>query len=194
MTPQPPVEVTQLLAAIRKGDTRARERLFALLYQELRRIAAGLMRAERANHTLQPSALVNEAVVRLLEQGALAKAVNRRYFFDTATKVMRQILVDHARARSAGKRGAHWRRKSLDAVVVYFEERNLDVCALDQALQDLALVNQRQSQVVTLRVFLDLTWADVARQLDVSEFTVKRDFRFARAWLHERLDGEIDDT
>jgi RNA polymerase sigma factor (TIGR02999 family) len=190
MPPLPQVEVTRLLAAIRAGDATAHEKLFALVYQELHGMAAGLMRAERTDHTLQPSALVNEAVVRLLEQGVLAKAVNRRYFFDTAARVMRQILVDYARARSAGKRGAHWRRTSLDAVLVYFEERNMDVCALDQALNELARVNERQSQVIALRIFGGLTWTDVAQQLDLSEFTVKSDFRFARAWLYKRLGGE----
>jgi RNA polymerase sigma factor (TIGR02999 family) len=129
-----------------------------------------------------------------LDQGVLRKANNRRYLFDTIAKVMRQILVDYARARSAHKRGRDWQRKSLEAVVAYFEERHLDMCELDRALKELAAVHERQSKVVTLRVFADLAWQDLAEQLHVSVSTAKGDFRLARAWLHERLGGEIDDS
>jgi RNA polymerase sigma factor (TIGR02999 family) len=194
MTHQPESEVTQLLAAIRAGDTKAQETLFRLLYKELRRMAAGLMRQERPDHTLQPSALVNEAVLRLLDQGVPAKALNRLYFFDTAARVMRQILVDYGRARSARKRGGDWQRQSLEDVFVYFEERNVDVRALHQALNDLAAIDQRQSQIVHLRIFTGLGWKEIARQLHVSLSTVKADYGFARAWLRKRLPGDIDDT
>jgi RNA polymerase sigma factor (TIGR02999 family) len=180
-------EVTTVLDRIRAGDSDARGRLAGLVYDELRTIAAGLMGRERHDHTLQPTALVNEAFVRLLEGDALKQAPNRAYFFAAAARSMRQVLVDHARQRKTQKRGGEFARVALDAVLEQFEENHLDVLALDEALKNLAQLNPRQGEVVTLRFFGGLTVAEVAEQLGVSVATVEGDFRKATAFLRGQL-------
>jgi RNA polymerase sigma factor (TIGR02999 family) len=187
MTSIPSDDVTHLLESIRAGDADAEKKLFALVYQELRCVAAGLMRGERADHTLEPTALVHEAYLRLASQGALTKADNRRYFFASAARAMRQILVEHARSRDAAQRGGGRQRVPLDAVLDYFEEQNLNVPELHEALNRLEGRNKRQSQVVTLHFFGGLTWQEVADQLHISATTARSDFRLARAWLHKEL-------
>jgi RNA polymerase sigma factor (TIGR02999 family) len=180
-------EVTCLLEQLQAGNEDARNQVVALVYEELRRIAAGLMREEPPDHTLEPTALVNEALLRLLRGDVLRKAPDRRYLFAAAVRSMRQILVEHARRRATDKRGAGQQRVPLDAVLDHCREQNLDVAALHDALDRLAALDARQSQVVTLRFFGRFTVPEVAELLGVSVTTVEEDFRVARNWLHRQL-------
>jgi RNA polymerase sigma factor (TIGR02999 family) len=189
MTPEEPGEATRLLHAIQEGDDTAKDRLIDLVYDELRGIAAKLLFQEDPSPTLQPTALVHEAYLRLDRDGSLGSVPNRRYFFAAAAQAMRQVLVDHARRRHTEKRGEGWRRVPLDAVLDYFERENLDVVALHEALDELATLDERQSQIVVLRFFGGFTIAEVAEQLGVSVSTVEGDFRLARAWLHQQIQG-----
>jgi RNA polymerase sigma factor (TIGR02999 family) len=189
MTPDVQGEATRLLHAIQEGDAGAKNRLIHLVYDELRDIAAGLLLQEDKSPTLQPTALVHEAYLRLDRDGALGGAANRSYFFAAAAQAMRQVLVDHARRRHTEKRGDRWRRVPLDTVLDYFDRENLDVVALHDALDELAALDERQSTVVVLRFFGGFTVAEVADQLDVSVSTVESDFRLARAWLHRQIKG-----
>ena len=184
-----PDDVTTLLEAIRGGDESARSRLVGRLYRELHRMAVRLMRRQRPDHTLQPTALLHEALVRLFRGEALQKAPDRAYLFGAAARAMRQVLADHARGRAAGKRGKGRPRVGLDAVVAHFEEQNLDVLAVHEALERLATFHERQSQVVTLRFLCGFTEAEIAERLGVSVTTVQSDWRVARAWLHQQLRG-----
>ena len=184
-----PHEFTLILGQARAGDERARGELIALVYDELRRVASGLMRRERADHTLSPTGVVHEAVIRLLGGAMFDKAADRSYLFASAARAMREILVEHARRRAAGRRGGGRRRVPLDRVVESFEAKDLDVIALHEALDRLAEWNQRQSQIITLRYFGGLTMAEVAESLGVSMVTVERDWRLARAWLSGQLRG-----
>jgi RNA polymerase sigma-70 factor, ECF subfamily len=190
MEENPPVELTALLEQARSGNADARERLTRAVYGELRRMAEALMRRERPGHTLQPSALVNEALIRLFDGEVLARARDRRYLFAAAASAMRQVLVDHARARDAAKRAGRRERVPLDQVLDYFEERKLDVIALHESLDRLMAFDERQGLVVALRFFLGLSVPEVAAALDVSIVTVERDWRVARAWLRGQL-GEF---
>ena len=180
-------EVTTLLDEIRAGDASAKSKLVELVYQELRNLASGLMRRERAGHTLQPTALVHEACLRLLTPEMLGEARNRAHFFAAAARAMRHVLVDHARRRAADKRGGGQEPAPLDAVLDYFAKQNLDVVAVHDALTELADLHERQSQVVELRFFGGYTVEEVAEQLQVSVGTVESDFRKARAYLRSRL-------
>jgi RNA polymerase sigma factor (TIGR02999 family) len=189
MGAEPPQGLTLILGRARAGDERARGELIALVYDELRRVASGLMRRERADHTLSPTGVVHEAVIRLLDDAIFDKAADRSYLFASAARAMRQILVEHARRRAAGRRGGGRRRVPLDRVVESFEAKDLDVIALHEALDRLAEWNQRQSQIITLRYFGGLTMAEVAESLGVSIVTVERDWRVARAWLGSQLRG-----
>jgi RNA polymerase sigma factor (TIGR02999 family) len=184
-----PHEFTLILGQARTGDERARDELIALIYDELRRVASGLMRRERADHTLSPTGVVHEAVIRLLGGAVFEKAADRSYLFASAARAMREILVEHARRRATGRRGGGRRRVPLDHVVESFEAKDLDVIALHEALDRLAEWNQRQSQVITLRYFGGLTMPEIAESLGVSLVTVERDWRLARAWLGSQLRG-----
>jgi RNA polymerase sigma factor (TIGR02999 family) len=177
--------VTQMLQAARGGDAGARERLFQAVYAELCQIARCHMSRERENHTLEPSALVNEAMLRLLGQDVLSFD-DRRHFLRTASRVMRRVLVDHARARNAEKRDGGL-RVTLHDVADERAESAVDVLALDRALTRLAEAEPRWAQVVELRFLLGLEVAEVAEALGISTPTVKRDWRFARAWLAREL-------
>ncbi len=177
--------VTQMLQAARAGDAAARERLFHAVYAELRDIARRHMSRERPDHTLEPSALVNEAMLRLLGQDVLGFD-DRRHFLRTASRVMRQVLVDHARARNAEKRDGGL-RVTLHDVADQHADRAVDVLALDRALTRLAEAEPRWAQVVEMRFLLGLEVTEVAEALGVSAPTVKRDWRFARAWLAREL-------
>src|SRR5262249_42565018 len=154
-----------------------------------RRVAGGLMRHERSGHTLQPSALVHEALLRLLSGEALANIPNHRYLFAAAAQAMRQVLVDHARRHRARKRDGHRVRVPLDRALAGLQERGLDVIALHEALEGLAQAHPRHAQVVALRFFGGLSGPEVAAALEVSDTTVESDWRFARAWLRGRLGG-----
>ncbi len=177
-------QVTTALDRVRAGDTDAPNRLAGLVYDELRRIAAGLMKRERGSHTLQPTALVNEAFLRLVDAKTLEKAPNRAYFFAAAARAMRQVLVDHARQRGAQKRGGTRDRVPLDEVVEALEQgQRLDLLALHDALDSLGKLNARQAQVVELRFFGGHTMEEIAEQFGISLSTIESDFRKASAFL-----------
>ena len=183
-------DFTLILGRARKGDERARGELIALVYDELRQVASRLMRRERTDHTLSPTAVVHEAVIRLLGDAVFDKAPDRSYLFASAARAMREVLIDHARRRAADRRGGGRRRVPLDVVVDYFEEQGLDVVAVHEALDRLAEWNERKAQVMTLRYFGGMTVPEVATALGVSVVTVERDWRLARAWLVGQLGGE----
>ena len=179
--------ITVLLEAVRQGDESARGHLIDVAYAELRRVASGLMRKERSDHTLQTTALVNEAFVQLLGQQRLQTAQNRRHFFSIVTEAMRRVLVDHARKRHAMKRGGDRQRILLDEALEAFAEQKLDVIAVDEVLQQLSVLSSRQAQVIDLRFFGGFTMPEIAEMLDVSLSTAESDFRKASAFLRSRL-------
>jgi RNA polymerase sigma-70 factor (ECF subfamily) len=182
--------VTVLLARARAGDEGARNDLIDRVYGELRRVADGLMRRERPGHTLSPTAVVHEAVIKMLAESALDGAKDRSYLFASAARAMREVLIDHARRRRTARRGGGQQRVPLDAVVDYFQDQGVDLVAVHEALDRLAERNGRQAQVVTLRYFGGLTVPEIAEALGVSLGTVERDWRIARAWLSNQLSGE----
>lgn len=182
-----PQVVTQLLNDWSKGDQTALDQLMPLVYAELHRLAASYLSRERSDHTLQPTALVNEAYLRLIDQNSLAWE-NRAQFFGIAAQMMRRILVNHARDRHADKRGGpDILRVSLDDAISFFEERDVNLVALDEALTRLAEMDPRQSQIVELRFFGGLTIEEVAAQLHTSPATVKREWATAKLWLLREL-------
>jgi RNA polymerase sigma factor (TIGR02999 family) len=184
-----PPDVTQLLAEATDGDRRALDQLLPLVYDELRRLAEGLMLRERASHTLQPTALVHEVYMKLVDQ-TRARWENRAHFFAVAAQAIRRILVDHARTHRRLKRGGEQTTLALDEGVVGSYQRTVDLIALDEALDDLARHNPQQSRIVELRFFSGLTIEETAAVLDVSTATVERDWRYARARLYRRLGGD----
>jgi RNA polymerase sigma factor (TIGR02999 family) len=190
MVSEPQQGLTLILGRARAGDEQARVELFERIYDELRRVASGLMHRERTGHTLSPTAVVHEAVIRLLGESIFDKAGDRRFLVASAARAMREVLIDHARRRGADRRGGGRRRVPLDSVVDYFEEQQLDLVAVHEALDRLAERDERQAQVMTLRYFGGMTVAEVADALDVSVVTVERDWRLARAWLVGQLVGE----
>jgi RNA polymerase sigma factor (TIGR02999 family) len=181
-------DVTALLRAWGAGDRGAGDRLVPLVYQQLRRRAAAYLRQEREHHTLQPTALVNEAYLRLIDQRQVAWQ-NRAQFFGIAAQMMRRILVDHARRRNMNKRSGQWLRVSLDDRAAA-PAAAFDVLMLDTLLDRLAAFDARKSRVVELRYFGGLSLEETARALDVSMATVDREWRAARAWLHSQLTRE----
>jgi len=181
-------DVTALLLAWRNGDEAARGRLFEAVYDELRRLARGRLRGERPDISLAPTVLVHEAYLKLIDQRRVHWQ-NRSHFYSFAGHVMRRILVDHARARAAAKRGPNTRIPLAD-VDVGVAPRDVDVLALDAALEKLASVDRRQSELVELRFFAGLTVEEAAAALDVAPITVKRDWALARAWLFRELQGQ----
>jgi len=179
-------DVTRLLDAAGSGDRLAFERLYHAVYGELRRMAAANMRREQRGHTLQPTALVNEVYLRL--SGTDGAFKNRRHFFGAASQAMRRILVEHARRRDAKKRGADIERVTLTPDIdAAAEEPPMDVVLLDEALTQLAAERPRMAELVTLRFFAGLSIEDAAQALEISLATAKRDWAFARAWLHEQM-------
>jgi RNA polymerase sigma factor (TIGR02999 family) len=184
--------VTLILGRARAGDEAARHELVAVVYDELRRVASSLMRRERPDHTLSPTAVVHEAVIRLLGEAVFEKAEDRSFLLASAARAMREVLIDHARRRATARRGGGRQRVPLDAVVDYFEDQGLDLVAVHEALDRLAERNGRQAQVVTLRYFGGLTVPEIAEALGVSVGTVERDWRIARAWLSNELQVEDD--
>ena len=180
--------ITQLLADAGAGDRAALDALLPLVYQELRRLADHYLRGERPDHTLQATALVHEAYLRLVGQTGISWQ-NRAHFFSVAAQVMRHILVDHARSHNAEKRGGGEPRLSLDEAVSFFEERDVGLVALDDALNELAGMDGRQARVVELRFFGGLTTEEIAEVLKVSTDAVRSDWRMAKAWLHRELSG-----
>ncbi len=187
MADSTPAEITMVLRRVREGDSAAGERLFALVYDELRGLAGGQMRGQAPSHTLQATALVNEAFLRMAD--SKAELNDRTHFFATAAKAMRQILIDHARRKGAAKRGGDgaWDRVTLSGVAG--EERELDLVDLDSALTELAALDERQSRIVELRFFGGLSIAQTAEVTGLSTATIEREWRAARAWLAGKLDG-----
>jgi RNA polymerase sigma factor (TIGR02999 family) len=180
-------DVTAMLSEVRAGCPDAKDRLTEAIYRELEQTARGLMRRERPDHTLEAGALVHEALLRLLNGEALMEFSNRRQLYAAAARAMRQVLVDHARRRNAGKREGRQARVPLDQVLASFDEQGLDVIDLYQALDRLARAYPRQAEVVTLRFFCGLSIPEVVATLGVSDTTVESDWRFARAWLRSQL-------
>jgi RNA polymerase sigma factor (TIGR02999 family) len=178
--------VTGLLRAWAAGNPEAQEELLPLVYRELRQRAAGQLRRDRKGHTLQPTALVHEAYLRLLGQQEVDWQ-SRMHFFALASRMMRRILVDHARARAAAKRPDGVLRVTLDGDLASVAPRGCDLLMLDQALSELALLDQRQESIVELCYFGGLTEVEVAGALSVSRSTVARELRSAKAWLYRRM-------
>jgi len=184
--------VTQLLIDWNNGRNGALQDLLPLVYAELRRIAAQRLRRERPDHTLQPTALVHEAYLRLIDQRRVHWQ-NRAHFYGVAAQVMRRILVDQARARNAEKRGAGWDRVTLIGdKTPNGESRDIDVLALDRALERLAALDAQQERIVELRYFGGLTLDETAEVIGISTATVKREWAIARAWLRAELSDHLD--
>ena len=179
-------EVTQLLMAWNEGDQSALERLIPLVHAELHRIARRYMRNERAGHTLQTSALINEAYLRLIDAQQVHWQ-NRAHFFGIAAQLMRRVLVDFARSRGYKKRGGGALQVSLDETMVITKERGEDLVALDEALSALSELDERKGRVVEMRFFGGLSEKEIAEALTVSQETVRRDWRLAKSWLRRRL-------
>ena len=179
-------DVTALLAQLRQGSPDAADRLMPLIYNELRRMAAGYMQGERPGQTLQATALVHEAYMRLAgeQEGAWQ---NRAHFFAIAANTMRKVLVDHARRRLASKRGGGGQRVDLDEALVITENKLEDLIALDEALQRLSQIDHRQSRLIELRFFAGMSLEDAAEVMGLSTVTLKREWRSAKAWLNHEL-------
>ena len=178
--------ITQLLTEASNGDQAALDALLPLVYQELRRLAAHYLRQERPDHTLQATALVHEAYLRLVDQTNISWQ-NRAHFFSVSAQVMRHILVDRARSHGAEKRGGGERKLSLDEAVSFFEQRDVNLVALDEALNELTQLDAQQSRIVELRFFGGLTIEEIAEVLKITPGAVRYDWRMAKAWLHRAL-------
>lgn len=179
-------DITQLLLAWGAGDKAALDELMPLVYNELRKLARRFMRQQPADHTLQTTALVNEAYLRLIDSSRV-NWQNRTHFFAISAQLMRRILVDFARARGSQKRGGEVQKVELDETLVIPLEQKTDLVALDEALKALAEFNARQSRVVELRYFGGLSEEEIAEHLGISVRTVRRDWSVARAWLFRRM-------
>jgi len=185
-----PHEITQLLAEWSEGNQAALDKLYPLVYNELRRLAHGYLRRERKGHTLQTTALINEAYLRLVDQKQVHWA-NRSHFFAISAQIMRRILIDHARRYDYAKRGGGAPRISLDEAAVVAKERARELLMLDEALNGLAKIDPRRGRVVELRYFGGLNNEEIAGVLKISENTVTRDWNMARAWLYQELSGSV---
>jgi RNA polymerase sigma factor (TIGR02999 family) len=188
----PPAQITKLLRAWKEGDPQALDDLTPVIYAQLRQLARRRMRNERADHTLQTTALVHEAFLRLVA-GTSVRWQDRVHFFAVSARLMRRILIDAARKRGSGKRGGDWVREDhaspveLDDLVDAASIKSAQLCALDDALNALAKIDERRARIVELRFFGGLTVEETAAALDVSPQTVLRDWRLARAWLAREL-------
>ncbi len=179
-------EVTQILREWSDGDPEAPARLMPFVYDELRRQAANYLSKERGSHTLQPTALIHEAYLRLVDQTRVGWK-NRAHFYGVAANMMRRVLVDHARAHAADKRGGAAIRLSIDEVQIPLEQRAADFVALDEALRELSKFDPRKAQIVEMRFFGGLSDEEIAEILEISTRTVLRDWRTARLWLYREL-------
>ncbi len=186
MPDPPPGDVTAVLQEIHAGDETAFVRLMSMLYDELHALAVRQMRGERRDHTLQPTALVHEAYLRLLGDREVCFR-DRTHFFGAAAEVMRRVIVDHARKHLAEKRGGGCRKVPLDGQLVWREDRPEDMLVVDEALTRLAGIDPEKSRIVELRFFAGLNVDETAAVLGVSPRTVKRKWRFARAWLYREI-------
>jgi RNA polymerase sigma factor (TIGR02999 family) len=183
-------EITQLLAEWRDGNQAALDELYPLVYDELHRLARRYMSRERKGHTLQTTALINEAYVRLVDQRNVQWA-NRSHFFAISAQIMRRILIDHARRHAYAKRGGGARQVSLDETATMVHDDLAEFLRLDEALKSLAELDPRRSQVVELKYFGGLNNDEIAAVLKISKNTVIRDWNMARAWLHSQLTGSV---
>jgi RNA polymerase sigma factor (TIGR02999 family) len=181
-----PNEITERLIAWGNGDAAALNELIPVVYQELRRMAGRYLRLEDPGHTLQPTALVHEAWLRLIDQTRV-NWQNRAQFFGVAAQMMRRILVDHAKTKHREKRGGDAVKLSLDEVINLSQERATDLIALDDALEELARIDERKSRVVELRYFAGFSVEETAQILEVSPDTVMRDWKVAKAWLYQQI-------
>ena len=181
-------EITEILVEWRGGDAKAMERLFPIVYNELRQQAKRYLNRERTDHTLQPTALVHEAYMRLAGTSSIA-VENRVHFFGIASRIMRQILVDHARQRNAEKRGGTAQRFSMEDLNILPEQSSGDMLALNDALNGLEKIDERKCKVVEMRFFGGLSENEIAQVLGISEKTVRRDWNFAKLWLFRELSG-----
>jgi RNA polymerase sigma-70 factor (ECF subfamily) len=186
-----PSEVTQLLINWSRGDRTALDELIPLVETELRRLARHYMARESPDHTLQTSALINEAYIKLIDQQNVPWQ-NRAHFFAVAAKVMRHILVDHARKHGYAKRGGGARRIPLDDAVARIDQKATELVALDDALNTLAVLDPRKSQIIELRFFGGLSIEETAEVMKISSPTVQREWRSAKAWLRRELSNKIE--
>jgi RNA polymerase sigma factor (TIGR02999 family) len=189
MTSNPPEDLTSILLSFQADDADKHSnanKIFEIVYGDLRRVALNLMRKERVEHTLQPTALVHEAYCRLVDQTKV-EWQNRAHFFGIAARAMRQILVDHARQRVAAKRGGDWQRVTLVNDLGICADSDIETLELDEALTRLAEMDERMAKVVELRVFGGMTAEEVAHVLGVSRWTVQEDWRVAKMWLNREL-------
>jgi RNA polymerase sigma-70 factor (ECF subfamily) len=178
-------DVTALLKAMNRGDTTASEKLLPLVYGELHRLAKSYMRRERSDHTLQPTALINEAYLRLAHDSTDWQS--RAHFIGIAANVMRRVLIDHARSHNAGIRGGGLQKLELDEDLIASEDKSLELLALDEALARLEKENPRRAKVVELRYFAGLSIEEIAHILGIAPRSVKRDWAVARAWLFKEI-------
>lgn len=178
--------VTQLLVDWCGGNREALDQLLPLVYQELKKIAAAYLKKEKPGHTLQPTALINEAYLRMVDQET-PQFQNRAHFFGVAARLMRQILVDHARSHSASRRGGGNQKVTIDDNKIFSENHQTELIALDTALKKLAEMDERQATILEMRVFGGMTVEETAAAMNLSEPTVKRDTRLAKAWLIREL-------
>ena len=183
-----PIEFTQLLVNWRNGDKSALDQMTPVVYEELRRLARFFLAAERSDHTLQPTALVHEAYVRLVDQHAVDWK-NRAHFLGVAASMMRRILINHARARQAAKREGFTQAISLEDALGVFTNPRIDILALNRALQELTEMDPQQGRVVELRYFGGLTIEETAEVMEISPATVKREWSTARLWLLQQIEG-----
>ena len=183
-------QITSLLHAIGRGEGEAHDRLMTLVYEDLRAQAAHFIGNEPAGHTLQRTALVHEAYLRLVDIEAMEWS-DRRHFFAVAATCMRRILIDHARGKQARKRGRGSRPIPLDQVEVFAPERSEELLALDEALDGLAATDARKARVAELRLFSGLEHKEIGEVIGISLATAERDWRLARAWLHRELTGDL---
>jgi len=183
----PRQSVTDLLVELTDGNTQVLEALLPIVYSELRKLANNYLRRERADHTLQPTALVHEAYMKLVDQRNVVWQ-NRAHFFGVAANIMRRILVDHARRHKSEKRGGEYSKEQLEeALVVVSDERSFELLALDEALENLAEMDPQKARMVELRYFGGLSVEETAEVMGVSEITVKRHWKLAKAWLYGQI-------
>jgi RNA polymerase sigma-70 factor (ECF subfamily) len=186
MQTSPTNEITQLLLRWSHGDQSALNDLMPVVYEELRKLAQSYLRRERSDHTLQPTALINEAYLRLVKQD-FPEWQSRKHFYGVAAQLMRQILVEHARTRAAGKRGGGGQKYSLDDALTFSDEKAAELVALDDALIGLAKFDERKVRIIELRYFAGLSLEETADALDLSIATIGHEMRLARAWLRREM-------
>ena len=189
MPATPSEQATRIVNALAAGDHHAADELMPLVYDEFRQLAGDYLRQETRAHTLQPTALVHEAYMRLIDQTRV-NWQGRTHFFAVGAQAMRRILVDHARGKGRAKRGGGWQRIALDETLMVSSHNDADVLAVDEAIDRLAKLDPRQARIVELRFFGGLTVEEVAEVLGVSKRTVENDWKIVRAWLRRELAGE----